>query len=85
MKCPKCGSENVEVNGLYYKCLHCGQLDDSTFSMIMEACGHEGKLKDECPKCGSIYYTKVFRPGWRDEPHVCQTCGHEEKLKDGEG
>jgi len=49
MKCPKCGSENVEVNGLYYKCLHCGQLGDSTFSMIMEACGHEEKLGGEKP------------------------------------
>jgi transposase-like protein len=36
MKCPKCNSENVEVNGLYYHCLDCDELDDSTFSMIME-------------------------------------------------
>ena len=44
MKCPKCGSKNVEVNGLYYKCRDCGQLDDSTFGMIMEAFGHEKKV-----------------------------------------
>lgn len=36
MKCPKCGSTDVEVNGLYYKCNSCGYLDDSTLEMIME-------------------------------------------------
>lgn len=36
MKCPKCESENVEVNGLFYVCNDCGQLDDSTFEMITE-------------------------------------------------
>jgi hypothetical protein len=36
MKCPVCKSENVDVNGIYYHCNNCGQIDDSTFSMIME-------------------------------------------------
>ena len=36
MKCPKCESMNVDVNGLFYHCLNCGQIDDSTFGMIME-------------------------------------------------
>jgi hypothetical protein len=36
MECPKCKSKNVEVNGLYYQCQDCGDLDDSTFSMITE-------------------------------------------------
>ena len=34
-KCGKCGSEDLEVNGLYYVCNKCKYLDDSTFSMIM--------------------------------------------------
>ena len=32
-----------QVNGLYYQCQNCGDLDDSTFSMIME----EVKLKED--------------------------------------
>ena len=36
MKCPKCGSKNVDVNGIYFHCKDCGEIDDSTFSMIME-------------------------------------------------
>jgi hypothetical protein len=36
MKCTKCGSYNVEVNGLYWICRDCGELDDSTFEQIME-------------------------------------------------
>jgi len=47
MKCPKCGSTNVEVNGLYYLCHDCGQLDDSTFSMIMEGSHCELSRKSE--------------------------------------
>jgi hypothetical protein len=38
MNCPKCKSKNVDVNGIFYHCLECGQIDDSTFSMIMEGC-----------------------------------------------
>ena len=38
MKCPKCGEEGIEINGLYYKCHKCGALDDSTFDMIMSVC-----------------------------------------------
>jgi hypothetical protein len=37
MKCPKCESYNVIVNGLYYHCEDCGEIDDSTFNQIMEA------------------------------------------------
>ena len=36
MNCPKCNSENVDVNGIFYSCKDCGQIDDSTFSMITE-------------------------------------------------
>lgn len=38
MKCPKCGAEGIEINGLYWKCAKCGALDDSTFDMIMSVC-----------------------------------------------
>jgi len=86
MKCPNCGSENVEVNGLYYKCRDCRQLDDSTFSMIMEACNHEEKVGGEkCPKCGSemLYQTETLKRLLR---WVCsnQDCRYEEKVG-GEG
>ena len=37
-KCPKCGAEGIEVNGLYWKCRVCGAIDDSTFDMIMAVC-----------------------------------------------
>ena len=33
-KCPKCGEEFMEVNGLYVKC-KCGYLADSNFDQIM--------------------------------------------------
>lgn len=33
--CKKCGSEDLDVNGLYYICNKCKYLDDSTFDMIM--------------------------------------------------
>jgi len=39
MKCPKCESENVDVNGIFYRCLDCGQIDDSTFKMITNSVG----------------------------------------------
>ena len=39
MKCPKCKSKHVIVNGLYYQCQDCGDLDDSTFSMFTEENG----------------------------------------------
>ena len=35
-KCGKCKSENLDVNGIFYTCLDCGNVDDSTFTMIME-------------------------------------------------
>lgn len=34
-KCPNCESDDLEINGLYYKCRKCGHLDDSTFEMLM--------------------------------------------------
>lgn len=34
MTCLKCGSSNLDVNGIFYTCLDCGDIDDSTFSMI---------------------------------------------------
>jgi len=46
MECPKCKSKKVIVNGLYYQCQDCGDLDDSTFSMIME----EVELKEDLKK-----------------------------------
>ena len=36
MECPKCKSKDVDVNGIFYRCNSCGQIDDSTFSMITE-------------------------------------------------
>lgn len=43
MKCPKCKSSDVDVNGIYYKCNACGDIDDSTFSMIVEGIpGYDG-------------------------------------------
>jgi hypothetical protein len=36
MRCPKCNSINVNVNGLFYHCLDCGELDDSTWAMLIE-------------------------------------------------
>ena len=65
MKCPKCGSKKVEVNGLYYKCLDCGQLDDSTFDMIMEVCGHEEKVAEACVGAGARTHARVRAYGGR--------------------
>lgn len=36
MTCKKCKSSNLEVNGIFYKCLDCGDIDDSDFEMIMK-------------------------------------------------
>ena len=47
MKCPKCGSTDVEVNGLYYHCFSCGEIDDSTFGMITEGVERDGAGKEE--------------------------------------
>ena len=43
--CGKCGSEDLNVNGLYYICNNCKHLDDSTFNMIMSRANklNEGK------------------------------------------
>jgi anaerobic ribonucleoside-triphosphate reductase len=54
MKCPVCGSTDCEVNGLFYLCNNCGQLDDSTFSMIMEkAIPCENEFNPHHPKHNS--------------------------------
>ena len=34
--CKRCGSKHITVNGLFYKCVKCGYIDDSHFEMIME-------------------------------------------------
>jgi formate dehydrogenase maturation protein FdhE len=39
MKCPKCKSKNVDVNGIFYRCLNCGHIDDTTFNMLNEENG----------------------------------------------
>lgn len=57
MGCNKCGSENLDVNGLFYTCKDCGDIDDSTFSMIMS---RAKKSEDgvwnmvRCMGCGMI-------------------------------
>lgn len=38
MICPKCKSENVNVNGIFWHCQDCDAMDDSTFEQIMEEC-----------------------------------------------
>lgn len=38
MTCKKCRSSNLDVNGIYYVCKDCGNIDDSTFDMIMRRC-----------------------------------------------
>lgn len=35
--CPRCGSDDVEVNGLLYHCRRCNDVDDSTLSMIIDS------------------------------------------------
>ena len=39
-RCNKCNSENLVVNGLFYVCKDCGDIDDSTWTMIKER-GHK--------------------------------------------
>jgi len=34
--CNKCGSLNLEVNGLFYVCGDCGDVDDSTYGMVTD-------------------------------------------------
>jgi hypothetical protein len=59
MSCGRCGSTNLNVNGLFYTCKNCGFIDDSTFEMIMQ----DAELTEE----GKVYVKNKEKKASKNE------------------